>query len=200
MKKLTEIADRMFFASVAANIGGDIGTYINDKVNDYEYYIKLNYKDVQCYENVDEHELINARYFCNLYSETIEKTFAALAIEYDALSLINTTKQIEFDATDSNDRTLAATTDSETTSATTFDSSTPKTTGKIEYSYSRTDNADITMNHDTTETYTGNDGKRMPQELIQAEIDFRMHNAFMIFLCGLVKACFDCGVYDSDDL
>lgn len=204
MKKLTEIANAAFFAAVADNIGGDVGAFMIGKTPDYAYYVQLNYKDIVCYDNLSDTvpgtTVSNATWFCNLYGDTINKTFAALTLHYDALSLINTQKTIAFDAVDSNDKTQAATTDSETTSATTFDSNAQRPTGKIEYNYNRTDNTDIIKDHDTTETKTGNDGKFMPQTLIKSEIDFRIENTFMSFLCKLVKECFSCGYYVTDDL
>lgn len=200
MKKLIELADASFYAAVAHAIGGDVETYMSSKTPEYAYYTMLTYKDVMCYDNLEDtvpgSTVTNASYFCTVYGEAIQKAFDSLTLTYDTLSLINLTKDIAFDATDSKDRTMSSESDTETTSATTFDSSTQVPTGEISANYTRADNLDITLDHDTTETTTGTDGKRTPQELIRNELDFRAQNVFMAYVCSLVKKCFDCGVYE----
>lgn len=205
--KLFKVCDSSFFSALGLALDNEAGTFIITNADHIVQFMKLHYYDIttlpadQIPGNPDfpTGAAINAGFFAAAYGDAVSKTFDAMNIMYDAISLIDLQKDIEFDATDSNDRTLSSTSDSTSNSSTTFDSSTPVLTGKTEHNYTRNDNADITMDHNTTEHTTGTDGRRSPQELIQSEIDFRARNIFIDYLCSLCKDAFDSGIYEEEE-
>lgn len=205
--KLYKVCDSSFFSALGLILDNDAGRFILAQADHIVQYMKMHYNEIttlpadQIPGNPDfpTGAAINAGFFAAAYGDAVTKTYDAIHIMYDALSLIDLEKEIEFDATDSNDRTLSSSSDSTSNSSTTFDSSTPVLTGQTSHTYTRNDNADITMDHDTTEHTTGTDGRRSPQELIQSEIDFRARNIYIDYLCCLCKDAFDSGIYEEEE-
>lgn len=205
--KLTKICDASFFAALGLILDNEAGQFINSNAIIINQFLNMHYHDITSFPldrlpgkpDFPDGAAINAGMMAAAYADAITKTFNAMHFVYDAISLIDLQKTIEFDASDSTDRVLSSTNDSVSNSSTTYDSSTPVLTGRTESTYTRNDNADTTLDHDTTEHTTGTDGRRSPQELIQAEIDFRAKNIFIDYLCNLCKDMFGSGVYEGDD-
>lgn len=205
--KLTKICDASFFAALGLVLDNEAGIFINSEAIAIAQFLNMHYHDITSFPldqlpgnpEFPEGAALNAGLMAAAYADAITKTFNALHLVYDAISLIDLQKSIAFDATDSTDRVLTSTNDTVSNSSTTYDSQNPVLTGRTESNYTRNDNADTTMDHDTSEHTTGTDGRRSPQELIQAEIDFRARNVFMDYLCSLCKDMFGSGVYEEDD-
>lgn len=204
---LYKVCDSSFFSALGLILDNEAGLFITSNAEHIVQFMKMHYNQITTFPadqipgNPDfpTGAAINAGFFAAAYADAVTKTFNAMHIMYDAISLIDLQKEIEFDATDSNDRTLSSSSDSTSNSSTTFDSSTPVLTGKTEHNYTRTDDTDITMDHNTTEHTTGTDGRRSPQELIQSELDFRAQNIFIDYLCILCRDMFGSGIYEGDD-
>lgn len=205
--KLYKVCDSSFFSALGLILDNEAGEFITSNAEHIVQFMKMHYDQITTFPadripgNPDfpTGAAINAGFFAAVYADAITKTYNAMHIMYDAISLIDLQKDITFDATDSNNRTLSSDSDSTSNSSTTFDSSTPVLTGETSHTYTREDNTDITLDHDTSEHTTGTDGRRSPQELIQAEIDFRAHNIYIDYLCCLCKDVFGSGIYEGDD-
>lgn len=205
--KLYKVCDPSFFSAVGLILNNEAGTFIIAHADHIVQFMKMHYNQITTFPadqipgNPDfpDGAAVNAGFFAAAYGDAVTKTFNAMHIAYDAISLIDLQKETTFDAVDSNDRTLSSSSDSTSNSSTTFDSTSPVLTGQTSHTYTRNDNTDITQDHDTTEHTTGTDGRRSPQELIQAEIDFRARNIYIDYLCCLCKDMFGSGIYEGDE-
>lgn len=205
--KLWKVCDSSFFAALGIAVAGDVGSYIGTIATDAAAYMKMHYNQICTFpvellpEDPDfpQGAAKNANFVEALYGDAIRKSYEALNLRYEALNLIDLTKSISFDADDSHDRTLSSSSDSTSNSSTTYDDNTPVLTGTVSHAYTRTDNTDIVLDHDTEEHTTGTDGRKTPQEMIDIEMQFRIKAAFIPYLCEICKDAFDSGVYEEGD-